>query len=111
MFRQGDVLLVPVQPERLPRHFRPLPRDAGGRLVLALGEVTGHAHAVAAPDAELLGDPESVGERFLRIVTAAQLTHEEHAAIPLPAGLYRVVRQREYAPGWDGSGWQREVAD
>jgi hypothetical protein len=77
MFRQGDVLLVPVRPERLPNHFRPLPRDARGRLVLALGEVTGHAHA----------------------------------AIPLPAGLYRVVRQREYAPGWDGSGWQREVAD
>ena len=47
MFRQGDVLLVPVRPERLPGHARPLPRDARGRLVLALGEATGHAHAVA----------------------------------------------------------------
>jgi hypothetical protein len=79
--------------------------------VLALGEATGHAHTVAAPDAELLGDPESVGERFLRIVTAARLTHEEHAAIPLPAGLYRVVRQREYASARDGSAWYRQVAD
>jgi hypothetical protein len=35
------------------------------------------------------------------------LTHEEHAPIRLPAGLYRVVRQREYLPGWQ----QREVAD
>jgi hypothetical protein len=111
MFRQGDVLLVPVRRERLPEHFRPLPRDARGRLVLALGEVTGHAHAVAAPDAELLGDPESVGERLLRIVTAAQLTHEEHAAIPLPAGLYRVVRQREYESAQGGSAWYRQVAD
>ena len=111
MFRQGDVLLVPVPPERLPQHARPLPRDARGRLVLALGEATGHAHAVAAPDAELLGDPESVGERFLRIVTAAHLTHEEHAAIPLPPGLYRVVRQREYESTQGGSAWYRQVAD
>jgi hypothetical protein len=105
MFRQGDVLLVPA--ERLPEHARSLPRDARGRLVLALGEVTGHAHAVAAPDAELLDDTGPVGGRFLRIVTEAQLTHEEHAAIPLPPGLYRVVRQHEYAPGWG----QRQVAD
>jgi hypothetical protein len=107
MFRQGDVLLVPVAAERLPANFRPPPRDARGRLVLALGEATGHAHAVAAPDADLLAGPDARDERFLRIVTDAQLTHEEHAAIPLPAGLYRVVRQREYAP-WGG---QREVAD
>jgi hypothetical protein len=25
--------------------------------------------------------------------------HEEHAPIPLPAGYYRIVRQREYVPG------------
>jgi hypothetical protein len=111
MFRQGDVLLVPVRPERLPEHARPLPRDARGRLVLALGEATGHAHAVAAPDADLLASPESVNERFLRIVTEARLTHEEHAAIALPPGLYRVVRQREYAPGWEGAAGWREVDD
>jgi hypothetical protein len=110
MFRQGDVLLVPVRPERLPRDFRPLPRDARGRLVLALGEATGHAHAVATPDAELLGGPATLDERFLRIVTEARLTHEEHAAIVLPAGLYRVVRQREYV-GWEGFAGQRVVAD
>ena len=109
MFRQGDVLLVPVT--RLPEQARRLPRDARGRLVLALGEVTGHAHAVAAPDAELLDDPGPVGGRFLRVVTAARLTHEEHAAIPLPPGLYRVVRQREYASDRDGSAWSRQVAD
>jgi hypothetical protein len=106
MYRQGDILLVPA--ERLPANARPLSRDARGRLVLALGEATGHAHAVAAPDADLLADPDARDERFLRIVTDAQLTHEEHAAIPLPAGLYRVVRQREYASGWAG---EREVAD
>jgi hypothetical protein len=99
MFRQGDILLVPVEGEQLPQHALPLPRDATGRLVLALGEATGHAHAVATPDADLLADPDEVDRRFLRIVTEALLTHEEHAPIPLPAGLYRVVRQRQYVPG------------
>jgi hypothetical protein len=99
MFRQGDVLLVPVPTSQLPRNVQPLPRDARGRLVLALGEATGHAHAVSARDADLLADPAEVDRRFLRIATEAMLTHEEHAAISLPAGLYRVVQQREYVPG------------
>lgn len=99
MFRQGDVLLVPVPAWQLPGSVRPLPRDARGRLVLALGEATGHAHAVSARDAELLADPAEVGRRFLRIATEAVLAHEEHAPIPLPAGLYRVVQQREFVPG------------
>ena len=33
------------------------------------------------------------------IVTRARVVHEEHGAITVPAGLYRVVRQREYVPG------------
>jgi hypothetical protein len=99
MYRQGDILLAPIS-ERFPLDgTRPLPRDAQGRLVLALGEVTGHAHVVAAPDAELLADPFDVDRRFLRIVSEGLLTHEEHAPIPVPAGLYRVVQQREFAPG------------
>jgi hypothetical protein len=39
-----------------------------------------------------------VDRRFLRIVSTSLLTHEEHRAIPLPPGLYRVARQREYSP-------------
>jgi hypothetical protein len=81
------------------KSVQPVPRDVRGRLVLALGEATGHAHAVSARDAELLADPVEVDRRFLRIATEAMLTHEEHAAIPLPPGLYRVVQQREYVPG------------
>jgi hypothetical protein len=39
-YRQGDVLLVAVP--AIPEDARPLPRDEG-RVVLALGEATGHA--------------------------------------------------------------------
>lgn len=106
MYRQGDVLLVPVAPRQIPQSTRPLARDAAGRLVLALGEATGHAHAVSAPDAELLADRGDASRRFLRIVSEAVLIHEEHDAIGLPAGCYQVVLQREYAPDAD-----RYVAD
>ncbi len=94
-YRQGDVLVTPAG-HLFCAMFR-AKRDRRGRLVLAEGETTGHAHAVAAPDAELLLDPLSE-RRFLRVPTEAPLTHEEHAAIPIAPGLYEVRRQREYTP-------------
>jgi len=99
MFRQGDVLLVPISDRLLPEAVVPVARDARGRLVLALGEATGHAHAVGALDADLLADAAELDRRFLRIVTGAMLAHEEHDPIPLGPGLYQVVRQREYVLG------------
>jgi hypothetical protein len=99
MFRQGDVLLVPIPDGALPEAVVPVARDARGSLVLALGEATGHAHAVRARDADLLADAADIDRRFLRIVTDAMLAHEEHDPIPLPPGLYQVVRQREYVLG------------
>lgn len=94
MFRQGDVLVVPVA--EIPQAAQVVPRDKG-RVILAYGEVTGHAHVVDAPEATLLTTTEQ--ERFLRLVTAAPLVHEEHATITLPAGNYQVIRQAEYEPG------------
>ncbi|HZG03880.1 MAG TPA: hypothetical protein VE546_09925 [Streptomyces sp.] len=101
MYRQGDVLIVPVDEEALPEHVpgRPgLPRDARGRMVLALGEVTGHAHAVVGPG-KLVREAGPFGPMLLHLPDGGRVVHEEHAAIPLPRGWYRVVRQREYVPG------------
>jgi hypothetical protein len=101
MYRQGDVLLVPVAD--VPAEATPGRREQG-RIVLAHGEATGHAHAIADPDAEILEDG---ANRYLRVGgRGAALTHEEHGPIPLPPGTYRVVIQREYSP--DGA---RRVAD
>ncbi|MFJ5222628.1 hypothetical protein [Streptomyces sp. NPDC088400] len=106
MFRQGDVLIVPVERETVPPHLTDAaavsgePRDARGRLVLALGEVTGHAHAVTGPGRlvrEQGGDLSA--PMFLHLPDGGRVVHEEHAAIPLPKGWFRVVRQREYIPG------------
>ncbi|MFF3504549.1 hypothetical protein [Streptomyces sp. NPDC003247] len=101
MYRQGDVLIVPVAEEAVPPHVGTAPReprDGRGRLVLALGEVTGHAHAVVGPG-ELVREPGPFGPLLLHLPQGGRVVHEEHAAIPLPRGWYRVVRQREYVPG------------
>jgi len=92
--RQGDVLVVEV--DAIPDDARRLEPD-DGRVVLAYGEATGHAHAIRAAGAALL---ERQGEtaRYLHLDAPASLEHEEHAPIELPAGAYRVVIQREYVP-------------
>ena len=94
-YRQGDILLVAVP--AIPTDARALPRDQG-RVVLALGEATGHAHAIADPRAALLET--DLGERFLHVVAdgGVQLCHQEHDPVLLPQGAYQVRRQREYAP-------------
>ncbi|MER6437580.1 MULTISPECIES: hypothetical protein [unclassified Streptomyces] len=101
MYRQGDVLMVSLAPEAVPKGAADAPsepRDGRGRLVLALGEVTGHAHAVVGPG-RLVREAGVFGPMLLHVPDGARVVHEEHAAISLPKGWYRVVRQREYVPG------------
>lgn len=92
MFRQGDVILIPVQ--QLP-DGKSVARE-NGRIVLAHGEATGHAHTVAEINASLIEI--ETGERFLEIVRDAELVHDEHNTIALAPGIYKVGRQREYQP-------------
>ncbi|MEU5162964.1 hypothetical protein AB0G74_25630 [Streptomyces sp. NPDC020875] len=101
MYRQGDVLIAPVAEESVPSHLADAPaepRDPRGRMVLALGEVTGHAHAVLG-GGRLVREPGPFGPLVLHLPQGGKVVHEEHAAIDLPRGWYRVVRQREYLPG------------
>ncbi len=90
--RQGDVLLVPV--DEIPEAATVVPRDQG-RVILAYGEATGHAHAFEAFAATLLQDED---RRYLHLRDAAPLVHEEHAPITVAPGSYRVVIQREFVP-------------
>lgn len=99
MYRQGDVLLVPISEAELPAQLIEAPKDRSGRLVLARGEATGHAHVVTGEGLTLLCLPDDLETMFLHVQTYGRVGHEEHGPIPLPAGYYRVVRQREYVPG------------
>jgi len=104
LYRQGDVLLVAI--EAIPDDAKSQARH--GRLVIAEGEATGHAHAIAEHDVREF----RVGhERFVLVRSAAQLIHEEHATIDLPAGAYRVVIQREYEPAPIAANAWRRVVD
>lgn len=94
-YRQGDVLLVRFRPRRWGALTRV--ERAEGRIVLAEGEVTGHAHVIDSPLAELYQD--ALENRYLKLGGPAELRHEEHAPVALGPGVYRVLRQREYAPG------------
>lgn len=96
-FRQGDVLLVQVS--EIPADATPCNVD--GDVILAYGEVTGHAHRLAEGSVKPLakgGVWSASAERFIQALDGAKLTHEEHGTIPIPAGNYKVVQQREYSP-------------
>jgi hypothetical protein len=104
--RQGDVLLIRAGADVATKKHAPEPREAG-RVVLAHGEVTGHAHAIAEPGACLLR-AEGISDRVLTVgAELALLVHEEHGTIPVEAGSTCLVRrQREWSDEQD-----RQVAD
>jgi len=104
IYRQGDVMLKRVG-DALPEGVKDVTPEKN-RIVLAYGEVTGHAHAFA--DAEVAAgkvkafsktgvwDPSA--ERFIQVMETTALTHEEHSPVVLDKGVYEVVQQREYSP-------------
>jgi hypothetical protein len=123
VFRQGDVMLIRISDGTDRRKaidvgvFKEVPRD-NGRVILAYGEVTNHAHALTERGCHLYIDErrpvseEDVAgivmrlgggippepDRLLVVEEPSFLRHEEHGTIPLPVGQYIVRRQREFDP-------------
>lgn len=95
--RQGDVFLELIEDPSSIEVGERVALDKG-RVVLAYGEVTGHAHAIEGGGAILFRGKAANEDRFLRVLRIVDLTHEEHSKIALTPGLYRVRRQREYTP-------------
>lgn len=95
MARQGDVLIISVK--KMPAKLEPVGRE-NRRVILAHGEITGHAHAIKDERAALFRDP-TLAAIFLHVSgDTVALEHDEHDTIQIPAGNYQVVRQREYTP-------------
>jgi len=112
--RQGDVFLVRV--DTIPDGAVLIKRE-NGKVVLAHGEVTGHAHAISekhvrqfraaygAPTIDGAGFKLRAGgtlpsETYLEVTDKpCCLMHEEHAPIEIQPGTYIVRRQREYVRG------------
>lgn len=85
--RQGDLLVIRI--DKLPEGLTPF-----GSLVLAEGEATGHKHRLDR--GEVFAGRE--GRLYFSTDATATLSHEEHAALSFPPGVYEVRRQREYTP-------------
>jgi hypothetical protein len=106
--RQGDVLLLEVSaipPEALAHPRAPV----RGRIVLASGEATGHAHTLAEGSVTAFGPSDDAFWLRVEEPGAAVVTHEEHGAIPIPERVRHVevrARQREYSMAGE-----RRVAD
>lgn len=90
-YRQGDVHIVAVHsiPDGATQEKRK------GDIILAHGEVSGHAHRIKSKKAVAW---EAAAERFLQAMEQTPITHEEHVKIPADQGSYIVVIQTEYTP-------------
>ena len=104
-YRQGDVLIERIAgiPDTAVK------QNKSTLIILAHGEATGHHHALETVEpADWWKEGEiSTGnqkpatlasELFVSLPNGGGVTHQEHAAINLPAGNFRIIRQREYAP-------------
>ena len=93
LIQQGDVLFFQVsqQLNGLPAQAQAVPRVDRG-LVIAEGELTGHAHVIEEEGAQLY----SLDEILLLVVEEeVECRHEEHDTVYLPPGVYRVGGVRE----------------
>ncbi|MCW8133166.1 MAG: hypothetical protein KIS92_22670 [Planctomycetota bacterium] len=90
-WRQGDVMIEWVN--RFPAEAKRC-----STVVLASGDSTGHSHRMQnETDAWIFED--ASGALFLQVVAeSAVLEHDEHRAITIPRGMYRVWKQREFDP-------------
>jgi hypothetical protein len=92
--RQGDVLLI--RRSRAPRGLAPVARENGG-VVLAHGEVTGHAHQLRGPQVAMFRD--DGGNAYVRVTGKPdQLVHEEHTAHTITPGDFELAVQVEHEP-------------
>lgn len=91
VYRQGDVLIMPVKniPNNLTRTKK---------VTLALGEVTGHHHSITNGAVGFAEKDDDLADYFEVTSNSADLTHQEHDTISLPKGKYRKVIQVEYTP-------------
>lgn len=103
MLRQGDVLIVKVDDDSIDLSDKKTDKRDNNRVVLAYGEVTGHAHAIHEDNAFLFtvkDAPELFNkEVYLRVNDrAVNLVHEEHSTLSINPGTYKIIHQKEYTP-------------
>ena len=90
-YQQGDVLFVPKEKIDPTTELKEK-KDK----IVAEGEATGHMHQVIDPDATVYVDKD--GNISMSAPNGANVTHQEHHKISVPAGDYDIKIVREYDP-------------
>ena len=90
-YRQGDVLVIPV--DKIPDGL-----VKTKQVRLANGEVTGHHHSILDDTTIGYGATEDGLTEYFEVTEETELTHQEHAAIVHVPNKYRSVIQTEYTP-------------
>jgi hypothetical protein len=103
--RQGDVLLIRASSKEVTPEHRQVPAQ-DGRVVVAVGETSLHAHVMRDPSVCMLAR-EGVSDRVITVganLVALLLEGGEsapgvprHGAITVPKGTYVVRTQREWS--------------
>ena len=91
LYQQGDVLIHRI--EKLPPVKKLARRENG--FVLADGEVSNHAHVIEEEDTVFVAED---GTLYLSVDAPVIVHHEEHKAITIAPGIYRVGRVQEVDP-------------
>lgn len=97
--RQGDVFILPVSD--IPQSAKAVAPE-NGRLIVARGEATGHHHSFPWARGATLFRDDGAGSgtaQYVRVETPIALEHQEHSALQLPSGNYKVVIQRMMKSG------------
>lgn len=112
MYAQGDILLVPAEVGKGLKGIKPK------SVIVGYGEASGHSHVVCGEDVQwlvnaiedtnslhkfALGERDDNPQLFIEVPQGGVLNHMangqvieyDHKPIKLPAGTYRVVRQRQ----------------
>ena len=99
-FRQGDLFFEQVT--EIPQDLKKVNN------VLAVGELSGHAHIVEEKSVEVYQvENNELISHYINVFTQTEVTHsvlqtgewtKEHNPITLPPGKYKVLRQREFNP-------------
>jgi hypothetical protein len=89
---QGDILFTPFNGEIKGKKVK-----HNGSIVLALGEKTGHKHVIETINHDDMEAWRTIdGEFVITLKTEAQVHHNQHGTITLPAGTYVTGKEREY---------------
>lgn len=124
MYAQGDILLISVENVDGKNVLKP-----NGELIVGYGESSGHSHVIDGVDVQwlvdacedintlnefALGNRDDNPELYVDVPHGGQVQHKangrvieyDHLPIDIPAGTYRVVRQRmatadSFRPVWD----------